>query len=716
VRARRAGALLAALALALAAFLGALGPAGLGPSPAAAAGLRHLKVAIIVGPVGSLTDYYRRLANEGAAVARRHADQVVTVYSPNATWPAVRAAMNGASIVVYLGHGNGWPSIYSGTLRAKVMNGLGLNPVAGVDDEAHQYFGEAYLKRYVRLAPGAAVILSHLCYASGAAEPGMANPSLDVAVKRVDNFGAGFLAAGAAAVVAETHGGPAPYLASIFRGQGTIESIWRAHPLFHGHVQAFTSARTNGARLFIDPDRASYGYYRSLVVRPGVRTADILAGAPAGWSAPVRAGGGPAPALSLVARGASPARVALAGAAVAGARSTLRLTFNARTAALLPDAFTIGTRWNLLEPAAAIPAAPAASAAPASVASPGPGATPDSAASPATPALPTMPGAAVSPTVPGASASPGASPPAVPGASPPVTGTETLATPGTPGAGGDAGPAAAATPDTASPDPAAAVAVPSPSVDEPVMAPAPPDVDLVKEEVIGSLVTISPTAASTRKPAVKVAMPAQPGLYRLVVTLHDATGIAYDAATQDLFPALVVQVTGPLWATYGTPDGASVGSGRQLDVRVTVANSGAETWGTRPVESLVDPAPILAADPPLLVARWIGLDGSDASGTGTAGGTVPAYVDPGTSTTLEMVLTAPVAAGSYLLLFDVLLPDGRSLASAGVPPGLLRVTVEASAAQAAPASGVAVPASGAPAASPGASQAPPPLPSPPPAQ
>ncbi|MCU0484241.1 MAG: hypothetical protein MUC54_08255, partial [Chloroflexi bacterium] len=298
--ARRVGALLAAVVLALATTLGAAGPAGIGPSAALAA-QRHLKVAIIVGPVGSMTDFYRRLANEGAAVTRRHADQVVTVYSPDATWPAVRAAMNGASVVVYLGHGNGFPSPYSGTLRPTVMNGLGLNPVAGVDDEAHQYFGEAAIARSVRLAPGAAVILSHLCYASGAAEPGMANPALATAVARVDNFGAGFLAAGAAAVVAEAHGGPAPYLAAIFAGRGTIESIWRAHRNFHGHERSFASSRTAGARLYLDPDRPASGYHRSLVVRPGVRTADILAGAPAGAAAPAPAAGETTSARSLAA-------------------------------------------------------------------------------------------------------------------------------------------------------------------------------------------------------------------------------------------------------------------------------------------------------------------------------------------------------------------------------------------------------------------------------
>jgi len=272
------------------------------------------------------------------------------------------------------------------------------------------------------------------------------------------------------------------------------------------------------------------------------------------------------------------------------------------------------------------------------------------------PAANPMPAASPPPTDPPATAGLPVESPVVP----PVTGAEP-------------GPAASAAP---SPPVAEIPAQASPGTDEePVMAPDPPEVDLVKEEVPGSLVTLAPASASGRRPAVAVALPARPGLYRLVVTFHDAAGVAYDSATQGLFPSLVVAVTGPLWATYGTPDQVLVGAGRRLDVRVTVANSGSQPWGKRPIESLVDPAPIADADPPLLVARWVGLDGTATAAS--AAGTVPAYVDPGASATLELILDAPATGGRYLLLFDVLLPDGSSLAAAGVPPGLMRVTVEA---------------------------------------
>ncbi len=53
------------------------------------------KVAIIVGPVGGTTDYYRGLADEAARAASAAGAEVVKVYSPNATWPAVKAAFSG---------------------------------------------------------------------------------------------------------------------------------------------------------------------------------------------------------------------------------------------------------------------------------------------------------------------------------------------------------------------------------------------------------------------------------------------------------------------------------------------------------------------------------------------------------------------------------------------------------------------------------------------
>lgn len=110
------------VATALFAAASLLGPS---PSPVVAAGE---KVAIIVGPVGSLTANYRSRGDQVAAAATAAGATVVKVYSPNATWANVRTAVNGADVIVYFGHGNGYPNPYTvGTEYTDRVNGWGLN-------------------------------------------------------------------------------------------------------------------------------------------------------------------------------------------------------------------------------------------------------------------------------------------------------------------------------------------------------------------------------------------------------------------------------------------------------------------------------------------------------------------------------------------------------------------------------------------------------------
>ena len=241
-----------------------------------AAAARVPKVVLVVGPVGSLTNEYRSLANAAAVEALADGAEVTKVYSPNATWPAVRKALNGASIVVYLGHGNGWPSPYRDSLYPPTQNGFGLNPVAGADDVNHQYFGEASVDN-IKLAPNAVVLLSHLCYASGNSEPGLPEGSESQAIQRVDNYAAGFIRAGAQAVVAEAHMGPAYYVRSLLRSQLSIEQIWRGSPSANGNTLNFASERSPGFAERLDPDHANSSFYRSLVSR-GVSSTQLAVG------------------------------------------------------------------------------------------------------------------------------------------------------------------------------------------------------------------------------------------------------------------------------------------------------------------------------------------------------------------------------------------------------------------------------------------------------
>ena len=100
---------------------------------------------MIVGPVGGETASYRAEGDLAAAAAAKYTPNVVKIYSPNATWAAVKPALQGASFVIYFGHGNGFPSPYTSVLAPDRQNGLGLNPVAGKDDSTTQYWGEKYI-------------------------------------------------------------------------------------------------------------------------------------------------------------------------------------------------------------------------------------------------------------------------------------------------------------------------------------------------------------------------------------------------------------------------------------------------------------------------------------------------------------------------------------------------------------------------------------------
>ena len=171
--------------LALVAMFGAYGSV-------AAAQTSTAKVVIIVGATHGATAGYRSDADQIYAEAIKYTPNVTKVYSPNATWSAVKAATNGANVVVYLGHGNGWPSPYPFDAAYATKDGFGLNATAGHGDSNNKYYGEPYIKT-LTLAPNAVIFLFHLCYASGNSEPGKAAPTLTVAKQRVDNFGAGFL-------------------------------------------------------------------------------------------------------------------------------------------------------------------------------------------------------------------------------------------------------------------------------------------------------------------------------------------------------------------------------------------------------------------------------------------------------------------------------------------------------------------------------------------
>jgi hypothetical protein len=257
--------------LLLAALLAA---GGLAAAPAAQAGNADVKVAIVVGPVGSLTSTYIKHARSYASLARSYGAKVVEVYSPNATWSKVKSAVQGANLLVYLGHGNGFPNPYHSKLDPYKVDGFGLNPTTTSGNTKTRYYGEYYVRTSIKLAPNAVVLLNHLCYAAGSSEPGRANPTLTVAKKRVDNFGAGFLRTGAKVVFAETLGNASYVIKGLFATNRTMSQIfWSAPNKTYTYRTSFASVRTSGMKAVMDPRKPGQ-FYRSVVGRLSMTAAD----------------------------------------------------------------------------------------------------------------------------------------------------------------------------------------------------------------------------------------------------------------------------------------------------------------------------------------------------------------------------------------------------------------------------------------------------------
>jgi SH3-like domain-containing protein len=236
-------------------------------TPAAAAGP---KVVIVVGPTNGATATYLSRAKTIAAEARSLGASVTEIYTPRATWARVSAAAQGAKLFVYLGHGSGYPSAYGDNPLS--ANGMGLNPTldSGTNSPV-KYYGESLIASTIHFGARAVVLLNHLCYASGSAEPGMAQPSWTVAHERVDNYAQGFLKAGAGAVIADAYTDVSYEVRAVLTGRNVLNA-WRADPNYNDHERSFASDRS-GYRNYLDPDRSSSYFYRAVTTTTGFTTA-----------------------------------------------------------------------------------------------------------------------------------------------------------------------------------------------------------------------------------------------------------------------------------------------------------------------------------------------------------------------------------------------------------------------------------------------------------
>jgi len=233
-------------------------------NPEATNAATRMKVVVVVGPVGSKTAEYRSSAKFYASLARQYGASVTEIYSPYATWSKVKAAAQGANLLIYLGHGNGYPSPY-GSFQRYTKDGMGLNASSGNGNSNTKYWGEYYIDRDIQMATNAVVILNRLCYASGNSEWGSANPTKSTAIKRIDNYGAGFLRAGAKAVFAEAITSASHIIGQLFKSDRPMDAIFMSHPSASGARDFwFASVRTTWAKAHSDPPQAGK-YWRSLI-------------------------------------------------------------------------------------------------------------------------------------------------------------------------------------------------------------------------------------------------------------------------------------------------------------------------------------------------------------------------------------------------------------------------------------------------------------------
>ena len=236
------------------------------------------KVVIVVGPVGSATSSYKDSARKLADQARSYGASVKELYSPYATWSRVRDAAVDANLLIYLGHGNGWPSPYS-PYSTSTKNGMGLNSSYGNGNSNTKYYGEYYMRR-LALATNAVVVLNRLCYASGNSEWGASNPSKATAIKRVDNYGYGFIKAGAKAVFASGITSVGYVVRGLFKSSASMsmsQLFWEDPNETRSYRFSFLSTKIDGVAARMDPYKPGR-YYRSVIGKLSTTVGDWRAG------------------------------------------------------------------------------------------------------------------------------------------------------------------------------------------------------------------------------------------------------------------------------------------------------------------------------------------------------------------------------------------------------------------------------------------------------
>jgi len=253
------------------------------PGDAALGATRAPRAVVIVGPSSESTQEFLAEGRTFAKQAERAGMNVKRIFHPRATWARVRPALQGANLVVYFGHGNGWPSPYA-PFQETTKNGFALNDKEGAPPNQHAYYGGDVIRKKVRLAKNAVVILYRACYAAGNGEEWHRVPSQNVALRRVDNFAASFLHKDvrAGVVMAYRTKQWVNLAAALMRPGKTMNSIFRISSSKPGWRMSGwmgrrdiyrASRRSPGAYIHLDPHPTA-GYSRAITGDLGLTTGE----------------------------------------------------------------------------------------------------------------------------------------------------------------------------------------------------------------------------------------------------------------------------------------------------------------------------------------------------------------------------------------------------------------------------------------------------------
>ena len=312
---------------------------------------------MIVGPAGARDEPLPRGGRRPRRWPASYTPDVTEIYSPNATWPAVREALQGASLVIYMGHGNGWPSsTATACTRPPRTASASTRPRPATTTGTSTSARGRSRRRPPGQERGRPAQPPVLRVGQHGARPRRRHPRQ--ARQRVDNFAAGFIKAGAAAVIAEAYASPNYMVRVVLGGQRSIESAWRRAPSANGNgspSRARAAPATSPRWIPSAPTPGSRARSSSRPAWPPRTSCAAPAGAPSRGSTrrstPRRSSRAwPAPASS------SPPRSSRARPRPTG-KIRFKIPFTIADREKLPTALQASARWDLIEPAAADPGA-----------------------------------------------------------------------------------------------------------------------------------------------------------------------------------------------------------------------------------------------------------------------------------------------------------------------------------------------------------------------